>query len=259
MTHREIFLYALTLGFEILLCTLVYFRNLQRRLPIFTAHSVILLTCTMGISIVYYHFGFRSSQSYYAYWSSTELIMIARGLAIAELCRFELRAYQGIWAFTWCLLTLLAVLFLGNAIADAWGQLNRFAIYGLTIERDVEISSIVVLAAMLLIRNYYGITLEPLHRWIAVGMCILCAVDILNNTILRDAFNGSLSSWFHFAAADSWSGMKPRIERANELFNVIRTAGIAGAMSVWCLALRKPLPAIAKEPVLLSAEVYQDL
>jgi hypothetical protein len=153
----------------------------------------------------------------------------------------------------------VAAIFLGHAVVDAWGQLNRFAIYGLTLERDVEISSIVVLAVMLLIRNYYGLPLEPLHKWIAVGMGILCVVDVLNNTILRNAFAGSLSSWFHFKSAASWSGMRPQIEHANEMFNLIRTFGIIASMTIWCLALRKPLPAAAKRPVLLPAEIYREL
>ncbi len=258
MSHREIILYLLTIGFEILLCVLVYVRNLQRRLPFFTIHSTLLLMSTISVALVYHRFGFRSAESYYAYWVTAGLIIIARGFAIAELCRYEFRAYRGVWALAWRILALLAVVFLGHGAVDAWGQLDRLAIYGLTIERDVEISSIVILLAMLLIGRYYRLTLEPLHKWISVGICLVCFTDIVNNTVLRNAFNGHLSSWFHLANAFSWPGMRSQVERANDLWNMIRTSGLIVSMSIWCYALRKPLPAPAKEPVLLPAEVYRE-
>jgi hypothetical protein len=154
MTHRELLLYWSTVGFEILLCALVYFRDLQRRLPFFTTYSAFLLTCTIGFALFYHHFGFRSVASYIAYWVTTVLVIIARSFAIGELCRYELRAYQGIWALTWRALALLAVFFLGHAAVDAWGQVGEIGIYGLTIERDIAISSVVILLALLLIRNY---------------------------------------------------------------------------------------------------------
>src|ERR1700680_2599014 len=148
MTHRELLLYLSTVGIELLLCALVYFRKLQQRLPFFTAYSVFLFLCTLGDALVYRHFGFRSSASFNAYWITEGLIIIARGFAIAELCRYEFRAYQGVWALTWRILALLAVFFLGHATVNAWGQVGDISIYGLTIERDIAISSIVILLAL---------------------------------------------------------------------------------------------------------------
>jgi hypothetical protein len=40
---------------------------------------------------------------------------------------------------------------------------------------------------------------------------------------------------------------------------MIRTSGEIISISIWCYALRKPLPAPAKDPVLLPAEVYREL
>jgi hypothetical protein len=259
MTHREILLYGLTLGFEILLCALVFLRKLQRRLPFFTAHVVLLLAGTLGLQVVYLNFGFQSSQSYRAYWITTAFIVVTRGLAVVELCRYELRAYQGIWAFAWRGLAFLGIFFLGHAAVDAWGQLDRFAIYGLTFERDVEIASIVILLAMLLIHNYYGLTLKPLHRWIAVGLCLVSLMDVLNSSILRDVLSGPLSSWFHTAFTSSWSEIRPQIRRAYDLWNIVQTLGVIASISIWCFALRKPLPALAPAPELLPAEVYGTL
>ena len=54
----------------------------------------------------------------------------------------------------------------------------------------------VILAVLLLIRKYYGLSLEPLQRAIAAGICFICAVDVIGNTILRNLFTGYLFSWF---------------------------------------------------------------
>ena len=259
MTHRELLLFWSTAGFQILLCVLVYVRNLQRRLPFFTIYSTFLLTCMIGLAIFYHHFGFRSVASYNAYWLTAGLIVTVRGFAIAELCRYELRAYQGIWALTWRILILFVVFFVGHASIDAWGQAGGISIYGVTIERDIAISSIVILLALLLIRNYYGLSLEPPYKWIAAGMFLVAIVGVMNDTILRNILTGRLIFWLFGRYASSWPGLRSQVESANDLWGTIRVSGDLISISMWCYALRKPLPAPAKDPVLLPAEVYREL
>ena len=48
------------------------------------------------------------------------------------------------------------------------------------------------------------------------------------------------------------------MEHAIGLWASIRTSGDIISVGVWCYALRKPLPAPAKEPVLLPAGVYRE-
>jgi hypothetical protein len=259
MTHRELFLYWSTVGFQILLCVLVYFRNLQRRLPFFTIHATLLLAGTLGMQLVYHHFGFRSSPSYYAAWVSAGMVDITRALAIAELCRYELRAYQGIWALTWRILVLLAIFFLAHAAFDAHGQIGYIAIYGLTIERDVAISSIAILLALLSIRTYYGLTLEPLHMWIAIGICVISIVTIMNNNMFFEVLTARLFYWVVDKHAPSPPGLWSQVESANDLWNIVRTSSFIVSISAWCYALRKPLQAPVKDPVLLPVEVYREL
>jgi hypothetical protein len=259
MTLRELVLYWSTVGFEILLCVLVYFRTLQRRLPFFAIYANLLLVSSLGLELLYRYFGFRSPASYNAAWIAAALVGVARFVAIGELCRFELRLYRGIWALTWRILAVLAVFLLASAARDAWGQVGGIAIYGLTIERDVAFTSIALLLALLLIRKYYGLTLEPMVMWIAVGMCVISIIDILNNAILYKVFTGPLTFWFFGRYTSSWAGMKDQVESANDLWNSIRTFGFISSISIWCYALRKPLPAPAAEPALLPAEVYREL
>ena len=250
MSHRDLILWCLTFGFEIFLCILVYGRGLQRRLPFFVGYATLLLLSTIALELIYLHFGFRSTTYYYADWITTGLDAVGRSLAIAELCHYGLRAYRGVWALAWRFLSAVALVSLGHAAIDAWGQPSWFATYVLTLDRDVEFTSVLVLIALLLICRYYGLALEPLEKWIAVGICLFCVVDAVNKTMLRDLLSSSFS---HL------SGMQPKIEQLNELCNTILLSAFMISMGIWCLALRKPLPAPAATPQLLPAGVYEEL
>jgi hypothetical protein len=259
MTHLDLILWWLTLGFEAMLFSLVCARGLQRRLPFFAAYAALLVMGTLATQTVYLLFGFRSAPYYYANWITIGVDVLARSLVVAELCGYELRAYRGIWALTWRALLVLAALLVANATVDAWGQPNRIAIYGLAIERDADISAVIILAALLLIRKHYGFSLDPLSKSIAVGILFLCAANTLNNTLLRNAFTEYLSFWFFTEYAPFWSQMKSQVERINEMWNFIRFSSFMVSMGIWSYALRRPLPAPAKDPVLLPAEVYREL
>ena len=259
MTHLDLILSWSTLGFEAILLSLVYARGVQGRLPFFAAYATVLITNSLLMVAAYLYFGFQSASSYYAGWITIGIDVLARSLVVAELCRYELRAYRGIWALTWRALIVLGVFLVAHATVDAWGQPNRIAIYGLVIERDVDISAVIILTALLLIRNHYGFSLDPLSKSIAAGILFLCAVDTLNNTLLRDAFSEYLSFWFFTKYTPFWAEMKSEVARVNDLWNSIRFSTFMISMGIWCLALRKPLPALGKEPVLLPAEVYREL
>jgi len=259
MNHLETFLFWSALSFEIALCGFVFTRKVQRVLPFFAAYAYVVFAGVMGVWLTYKYFGFYSLNSYYAYWGSVLLNAAARSLAIAELCRYGLRAYRGIWALVWRVLLSLSVVLIVHTTFDAWQQPNRVAIYGTTIDRDLALASIVVLAVLLLFRNYYGIALEPLQRAIAVGICIICAVDVIGNTVLKNIFTGYLLSFFLSSQQATWSALTPQFERVRDAWNAIHLISFMFSMGIWCFALRKPLPAPAEAPVLLPAGVYRNL
>jgi hypothetical protein len=151
------------------------------------------------------------------------------------------------------------MLFLLHAAIDTWGQPNRLAIYSLTLDRDLDIASVAILAALLLVHNYYGLSLEPLQRKIAAGICLVCAVDVFGDSILISLFTGYLFPLFAANRTPLWSTLEPQIARAKDLYSAIHLFFFMAAMGIWCYALRKPVPAPTKAPELLPAEVYRDL
>lgn len=259
MNHLETLLSWLILASEIALCGFLYARKTQKVLPFFTAYATVVLANMIGVWLVYEAFGFLSVVSYYCFWGSILVNAGMRSLAIAELCRFKLGAYRGIWGLVWRGLAGLSVLFLLHAAFDTWGQPNRFAIYSLTLDRDLDIASVVILATLLLIHNYYGLSLERLQRMIAAGICFICAVDIISDTILRSFYTGYLFPMFTADHTSLWFTLKPYYERINDVWGTVHILCFMAAIGVWCYALRKPIPARAEAPELLPAEVYREL
>lgn len=248
-----------TLCFLIILCGFVFARKVYEILPLFTIYCSVLLMGMVVVWVVYETFGFNSHISYYTFWSSVLIYATVRSLAIMELCRYGLRAYQGIWALISRILAILTIFLLSRAAVDAWGQPKKFAIYAMTLDRDLAFASIVVLAALLLLRNYYRIALEPFQRAVSVGICIICAVDVIGNTIFRKLFTGYLYSWFLSTKKAFWPEIDSQVHHVNDLWSTVHLLFFMLSVGIWCFALRKPLPARQESPVLLPSEVYRDL
>lgn len=259
MNQLETALQWSTLFFEVALCGFVFARKVQRTLPLFSIYAYILLVDTLALWLTYRHFGFSSFASYNAFYGTLILNAIARSLAIVELCRYGLRAYRGIWALVWRILTAFSVLLLAHVVIDAWGQPNKIAIYGLTIDRDLALASIVILGLLLLIRNYYGLALNSLQRAIAAGICFICAIDLVGETVLRNLYTGYLFNWFLESQKAQWQALRPEIMRVDDIWSTVHLFCFMFTMGIWCFVLRKPVPAPSERPVLLPAEVYREL
>jgi len=259
MNRLELLLAFLTSLCLTTLCGFILIRNVLRFLPLFVIYSFVLLISTGSGLLVFRYFGFYSPSSYYFYWGSLLLNAVARSLAIAELCRYGLRAYRGVWALVWRVLTFLSILLVARTIYDAWGQPNRVAIYGTIIDRDLALASIVILTVLLLFRNYYGIALEPMQRTIALGICFICVVDVIGNTVLKNIFTGYLLSFFLGNPEATRSVLSSQFQRISDLWSTIHLASFMFTVGIWCYALRKPLPLPSGAPVLLPSEVYRDL
>lgn len=244
---------------EVALCGFLFARKAQRVLPFFTAYATVLLANMIGVWVVYKAFGIFSVPAYYCYWISVLVNGVMRSLAIAELCRYRLGAYQGIWELVWRALAGLSALFLLHAGFDTWGQPNRFAIYSLTLDRDLEIASVAILGALLLVHNYYGLSLEPMQRKIATGICLISAVDIVGDTILQSFYTGFLFPLFSANHNSLWLELKPYSDRINDIWSTVHLFCFMAAIGIWCYALRRPIPARAEAPELLPAEVYREL
>jgi hypothetical protein len=259
MNQLELFLSWSTLTFEVALCVFVFSRRAYRVLPLFVTYTCVILAGTIGVWLTYEWLGISSLGSIYAYWGSVILNAVVRSLAIAELCRFGLQLYRGIWALVWRVLIGASLLLLIHTALDARGQPNQFAIYGMTLDRDLALASIVILAVLLLFRNYYRLALDPLQRGIAFGIGLICTVDVIGNSIYREIFTGYLYSWFLASQKALWPAMRPQVQYVNDLWSTVHLFAFMFTMGIWCFALREPVSAPTENLELLPANIYREL
>ncbi len=158
LANWQQWLWALQICVQISLCYLIIRRSAYKHLHFFIIYLVSDLARSGMIFESYRLWGFASWTSYIVVWSTQAVVVVARGLAVAELCKNCLLAYEGIWA-------------LGSAMV-------------LAADRGLELALVAVLLSLLIFVRYYGVALNRTHKALAVGFCFFSCVFVLNDTIL---------------------------------------------------------------------------
>lgn len=232
LTLSENVLWALGAGLKILLCTLVFYRRLYRRLPFFSLYAALLVLEFAVVWLVYREWGYVSRPAFYTYWYSSLVVLLARALVVAELCWTSLRNYPFIWSLGRKLLVLIAVVVIGYAVAVAFKNSSPLATFVLTAERGLEVSFAVELVALLGFSAWYGVALGPLEQNIVIGLGAYSCFQVINNTFMEQW----MSRYFHW-----WVS--------------IRVVAFDLAMLAWIAPLRRPLPSVEPGPTLISESV----
>jgi hypothetical protein len=231
-------LWALILCAQIGVCYLILRRSAHKYLLFFLLYLVSDLAESAVNFLAYHHVGFSSRSGYIVGWSNQALVVVVRGLAVAEICKNALRDYRGIWAAGWRVLTgvgALVTLYAGLSAVMARHKAFWVTQVVLAADRGLELALVAVLLSLLLFVRYYEIELRPPHKALVVGFCFYSCVIVLNNTIL--------SVWLHKYAS---------------LWNGIQMSSYFVALITWLQALYKLVPARPKIPVLLPRTVYEE-
>ncbi len=223
-------LWGLGTGLKVLVCALAFYRHLHRWLPFFTLYAALLPAKAAVVWGAYHAWGYTSRPAWYVYWCALAVVLLARGLVIAELCRVSLRKYPGLWSLTRRVLILVALALLSSAAFAA--ARNTYWIVGFvwTAERGLELASSVILISLFAISVRYKVWLEPMERNIGLGLALYSTFQMLNSTF-----------------------MAPRLAPYFPWWESVRLGCFDVALVLWLLPLLKPLPAPAPAPALISA------
>jgi hypothetical protein len=232
LTLSENLLWMLGTGLKLLLCGLVFYRRLYRRLPFFSTYAALLVGEVAVVWWVYRKWGFLSRQAWYTYWSAALVVLLARALVVAELCWTSLRNYPAIWSLGRKLLLLVATVVLGYAGIMAIKSSSPVSAFVLTAEQGLEVSLMAVLVALLGFAARYKVALGALRRGIVIGLGIYSGVQVINNT----AMNQWMTKYFHW-------------------WNLSRELSFNLALVIWTIPLCKALPPQEPAPVLISEQV----
>ncbi len=230
LTPLENLLWWIGIGLKFLLCTLVFYRRLYRRLPFFSLYAVLLVVEVTAVWWVYREWSYRSYPAFYTYWFASAIVLLARFLVVAELCWTSLSTYPAIWPLVRRLLMLIAVLALCYAAITAFRTSSSpLPTFVLASEQALEIAFAVILVALAGFGARYMAVLGPVERNIVIGLGAYSCFQVINNTFMQQW----MSRYFHW-----WVSM--------------RVVAFDIAMVVWIVPLRKALPQAEPERTLIS-------
>jgi hypothetical protein len=222
--------WALTAFLDGGLLVLLLYRKNHRVFPIFFVYILVDFLQCFVLYRSYSIWGFYSPVSSQIGWSTQGVVMVARALAVAQVCQRVLARYQGVWALAQRLLVTTAAVVLLYSWVIARGSW-QFAI--LNAHRGTELAIASVIVMLFLFTRYYGVALEPAVRAMAIGFFLYSCFLVLNDTILE--------------------GLK---HDYSTLWNLLGTLAFLASMLVWSWGLRKQQPETTREPELLPAGIY---
>jgi hypothetical protein len=228
----ENLLWGLGIGLKVLLCALVFYRRLDRRLPFFSLYVVLLVAKGMAVWWAYRQWGFTSHAYAYTFWSAFTVVVLARGLAVAELCWTSMTKHPAVWLVVRRVLYIIGAAVLVYAAATSFAHRSPVAAFLYATERGLDISIMVIVVALLGLGLRFEVGLGPIGRDIALGIGLFSASQVVLNAFM----NERLIRYYHW-----WT-----------------TANLVAfdlALVFWIIPLRKPLPAPTPAPELISERV----
>jgi hypothetical protein len=175
--------WAISAAGVLALLSILVARRSYRAHPFFFSYLVIVLAQNAALATLYEP-GENASPSYWrAAWILHAIVVAARALAAAEVCRHVLGGFRGIWVLAKRLL-----LSCGLAVATVYAliailQDGRMAAISAAMGMDLAIA--VVLVVLLVFARYYRVTGEPVERFVAAGLCICSCFVVINDTFFE--------------------------------------------------------------------------
>ncbi len=199
----------------------------------FAAYNLLNLIQSLALLFSYLTWGFAGATSNKIVWSSQSLILVARAMAVVELCRRLLGRYRGIWALGWRLLALCAGVILAYSLLVANWRWNLGIIAA---ERGLELAIAAAIALLFAFSRFYQVPVSRPDRLLAAGFCLYSCVIVLNDTILEN---------FFYIYARFW--------------NIGIVVIFLISLLIWVRALWSPVFEKTVQPALVEATLYRQL
>jgi hypothetical protein len=225
--------WAFGAALETLLLLLALRRGLFRRFPLFTLYLTLVVLSEPVLWFVYGKGQGHLRLIYVAYYLTQCLLLLARGAAVAEICRDLLSQYPGIWKVCRGFLLTIAVILVALAAAVAYRTGASTAVA--TGERGLELAIVGVLLFAVAFCRHYEILPDQVTAMLALGLGLYSAVQVANNTLIFEWLLPYVGWW-----------------------QKVRQLSYPVVVFIWLLALRHPLPEARPAPVLLDAGVYDE-
>lgn len=225
--------WAVNVSVGVILAVLLIVRRNYRLYPAFSCYIFVNLiqALLLFLSIRVWNL---SGNGQWLMGSLTEsAVLIARAVAVAEICRHVLSRYRGVWALAWHVLLLLAGFVFSYSILLAR---HDWRLAFPSAQRALELSIASTIVTLLIFARHYDVKTEPADRSLAIGLCLYSCFAVLNNTLLERFLDDYSVVW-----------------------NLLGMFTFLASLSLWTWALRKPQPQAELGEFLLPRGVYQSL
>jgi hypothetical protein len=226
-------LWAANVSLGLILSILLIVGKNYRVCPAFSSYILVNLIQALLLFLGSHRWGL----SIFALWlmgSLTEsIVLIARALAVAEICRRVLSRYRGVWALASRVLFLLAGLVSLYSILLAR---HDWRLAFPSTHRAMELSIASIIVTLLIFVRHYGVETSRAERSLAVGFCLYSCFAVLNITLLERFLDDYSALW-----------------------NLLGAFAFLASLSLWTWALRKPQSQTEPGQILLPRGVYQSL
>jgi len=191
--------YSLSLS----LLALVLWRNLRRRLPVFTLFVVLFVT--RDVAILFVDRAFTYTRTWYCiFWTSEFIISVMYLFMIAEVARLFLRGYPSIWRSASRLLTAVGIVLTAWTVYSMmrfWGHLRLFFSVG---DHRLTLTITILILLLMAIGSYYRLKLHPLYRLVLIGIGMYTSVQLVTNQLLIQNRLASATPFWDFLRRGSF-------------------------------------------------------
>ena len=218
---------------RVVLLVLLLVKKNYKVYPFFFAYLLADSLQGLLLAYVYWKFGYDSLPAWRTAWDSLWVVIMARTLAVAEVCYHFFGKYRGIWGLIWRVLVGVGLMVLVYSILASGYDLLLFL---LLLRRCVELALAAVLLTLFLFSRYYKVEPSSADKILGLGFMLISCIYILNTTILQ--------KWLYiYAPVWTWLEMLT----------------FFASLLMWTWALRQPQEVKSEPPELLPDNVYLEL
>lgn len=226
-------IWVLNVGIEIVLVLAMAVRKNYHAYPLFFSYLCVNILQVGLLLAIYHTWGFSALIAERLAWSTQAIVICARALAVAEVCRQLLSPFRGIWALVWRILLFSVTLaILCPILIGGWH--GTWTI--MRIELGLESTMMIVIVVLFVFARYYQILANDALRALGIGFFLLSSFTVVNDTILEH-----------------------RLQQYVSLWRVLGMLSFLASLCLWFSALYKSAPARAAKPALLPVEIYRSL
>jgi hypothetical protein len=227
----QLILWVANVSIGVLLAALLVVRKNYRVFPAFSCYILVNLIQALLLFLGSTRWGFSQAAQWLMGSLTESAVLIARALAVAEICRRLLSRYRGVWALAWRVLVLSAgVVFFYSILLARHDWRLAFP----SAHRAVELCLAFIIVALLIFVRHYEVETAQADRSLAIGFCLYSCFAVLNNTLLERFLYDYRVFW-----------------------NLLGMFTFLATLSLWTWALRKPQPQAEPGRTLLPRAVYQ--